>query len=151
MNDLRDLYQEVIFDHNRNPRNFGEMEDGNSSAHGDNPLCGDQLTLYLKVNDENVIDDIKFHGHGCAISTASASIMTEMLKGKTMQEAESLFNQVHDYITSEHGDASDSSDLGKLQVLGGVRDYPSRVKCATLAWHTVHAAISGSKDPATTE
>ncbi|MFC1664464.1 Fe-S cluster assembly sulfur transfer protein SufU [Pseudomonadota bacterium] len=151
MNDLRDLYQEVIFDHNRNPRNFGEMDDGNRSARGDNPLCGDQLTLYLKVNKDNVIEKIKFNGHGCAISTASASIMTEMLKGKTMAEAESLFNEVHDYITSESGSDTDSSELGKVQVLGGVRDYPSRVKCATLAWHTAHAAIAGSKDPATTE
>lgn len=151
MNDLRDLYQEVIFDHNRNPRNFGEMEDGNRTARGDNPLCGDQLTLYLKVNKENVIDDIKFQGRGCAISTASASIMTEMLKGKSIEEAESLFNVVHDYITCDQAEDSGPIDLGKIQVLGGVRDFPSRVKCATLAWHTAHAAITGDQNPATTE
>jgi len=150
MNDLRDLYQEVIFDHNRNPRNFGEMEDGNRSARGDNPLCGDQLTLYLKVNADGIIDDIKFQGHGCAISTASASIMTEMLKGKSIKEAESIFNEVHDYITGEPVDTK-AADLGKVQVLGGVRDFPSRVKCATLAWHTAHAAITGDQDTTTTE
>ena len=146
MSDLRELYQEVIFDHNRQPRNFGRPQGANRSAHGYNPLCGDKVTVYLRVED-GVIRDAAFEGSGCAISTASASLMTEALKGKTEAEAERLFEGFHDMVTGSEAHAG----LGKLEVLGGVREFPMRVKCATLAWHTLSAALKGGVDPVTTE
>lgn len=149
MDDLRNLYQEVIFDHNRNPRNFHAMPDANRKADGFNPLCGDQLTVYMRLNDAGVIEDVSFEGKGCAISTASASIMTEVLKGKTGQEAVQLFRSFQGIVTGK--DEATGTGLGKLQVLAGVRDYPARVKCATLAWHTVHAALSNESEKVSTE
>jgi len=146
MTDLRDLYQEVIIDHGRRPRNFGPLADANRTAEGFNPLCGDRLTLYLKVED-GVIRAARFDGAGCAISTASASLMTEALTGRTEAEAEALFAAFHGLVTDGPG----AADLGKLAVLAGVRAYPSRIKCATLAWHTLHAALAGQARPATSE
>ncbi len=149
MSDLRDLYQEVILDHNRRPRNFGALAGANRSAVGFNPLCGDQLTLHLKVVD-GVIEDVRFEGTGCAISTASASLMTEALKGKSEQEAQALFDGFHALLTGEAG--SDAAvPLGKLEVLSGVREFPVRVKCATLAWHTLQAALHDENRPVSTE
>jgi nitrogen fixation NifU-like protein len=140
MSDLTDLYQEVILDHNRRPRNFREMTGANHRAEGFNPLCGDKLTLFLDVQGD-VIRDVSFLGSGCAISKASASLMTEALKGKTVSDAEALFTRFHDMVTSEHDSAADFSELGKLSVLAGVRDFPTRIKCASLAWHTMKAAV----------
>lgn len=145
--ELRELYQELIFDHNRNPRNFYPMTDANRQAQGHNPLCGDQLTVYLKLNGD-VVEDASFVGHGCAISTASASLMTEAVKGKPVVEVEALFNDLHAMLTHE---APAGRDFGKLAVLSGVREFPARVKCATLAWHTLHNAIVQSTEPAKTE
>lgn len=140
MADVRDLYQEVIFEHNKNPRNFGVLEDHNRHAVGHNPLCGDQLTVYLRVDDQGTVEDVSFEGTGCAISVASASLMTQILKGKPKEEAEALFQAFHDVCTKQR-EVEDTPELDKLAVLAGVRDFPSRVKCATLAWHTVHAAL----------
>jgi nitrogen fixation NifU-like protein len=151
--DLRALYEEVILDHNRNPRNYGKKPEGcNCSAHGHNPLCGDEVQVHLRVED-GVITDIAFEGHGCAISTASASLMTEALKGKSEEEAATLFESVRKYLTEQVADDGDvdSDRLGKLTVLGGVREFPMRVKCATLAWHTLQAALEHSEKPVTTE
>ena len=139
MSDLRELYQEVIFDHNRHPRNFGKLEDANRHADGNNPLCGDKLSLYLKIEND-VIIDVRFEGMGCAISTASASLMTERLKGMKVADAEALFHKFHAVVT-EDDRSVEGPELGKLSVLTGVRDYPARVKCATLAWHTLEAAL----------
>ncbi len=147
MSSLRDLYQEVIFDHNRNPRNRGSLEQANRFAEGVNPLCGDHLRLYMLVDDEGVIRDVAFQGQGCAISTASASIMTETLKGKTEEEAHRCFKRFHAMVTGE----GDGADMGKLEVLAGVRQYPTRVKCATLAWHTAEAALRQKHERVTTE
>ncbi len=147
--DLRDLYQEVIFDHNRNPRNFRVMDNPDREVDGFNPLCGDRLTLYLKVAD-GVIQDASFQGSGCAISTASVSLMTEIVKGKTEQEAEELFALFHKMTTGEEGEV-DLEVVGKLAVLAGVREYPSRVKCATLAWHTLDAALKNQEKSISTE
>lgn len=147
--DLQELYQEVIVDHNRRPRNFGQLNDANRTAEGYNPLCGDRLTLYLKVNDEDIIEDVGFEGEGCAISVASASLMSEYLKGRKMSEAESAFGDFRDMVTSRDDEMPPES-LGKLAALGGVRAYPSRVKCATLCWHTMQAALHGESE-ATTE
>lgn len=149
MSDLRDLYQEVIFDHNRHPRNFGKLEGANRHAVGHNPLCGDRLTLYLKVEND-LISDVRFEGMGCAISTASASLMTERLKGMNVADAEALFGRFHDLLTNAATD-DDTASLGKLTVLLGVREYPARVKCATLAWHTLHAALANQDHAVTTE
>lgn len=146
--DLRNLYQEVIVDHNRNPHNYGTIEDSDMSAKGYNPLCGDELMLYLMV-DDNVIIDAKFEGCGCAISTASASLMTDYLKGKTKQQAEDMFSVFHQAIVNK--DQVAAQKLGKLAVLTGVNEFPSRVKCATLAWHTLSAALEKSEQAATTE
>jgi nitrogen fixation NifU-like protein len=149
MPDLRDLYQEVILDHNRRPRNFGRLEGANCRAEGFNALCGDRLTLYLKLVD-GVIEDARFEGTGCAISTASASLMTETLKGKTGAEAQSLFEGFHALLTV--GDSADRAvPLGKLEVLSGVREFPVRVKCATLPWHTLQAALQNETRPISTE
>ncbi|MEJ2760751.1 MAG: SUF system NifU family Fe-S cluster assembly protein [Gammaproteobacteria bacterium] len=147
--DLKDLYQEIIVDHNRQPRNFGPMEDADRSLEGFNPLCGDRLTLYLKLDGDR-IRDIRFDGSGCAISVASASLMTEALKGKTLAEAEALFEEFHDLLTAGQPDP-DPDKLGKLAALAGVRDYPTRVKCATLCWHTLHSALEGDEKPVSTE
>ena len=148
MSDLRDLYQEVIFDHNRRPRNFHPMEAANRVAEGHNPLCGDNIKLYLKLENE-VVADVSFEGGGCAISTASASLMTEAVKGKSVEEVERLFGEFHAMITDPEEPAH--HDLGKLEVLCGVREFPARVKCATLAWHTLHTAIEGRAEAVTTE
>lgn len=148
MSDLRDLYQEVIFDHYKTPRNFHAMSDANHVAHGHNPLCGDQVTVYLHV-DGDVIRDVSFDGAGCAISTASASLMTDALKGKTLGEAQHLFDAFHDLVTRDDADAD--PELGKLEVLAGVREFPARVKCATLAWHTLLAALKDKNAPVSTE
>lgn len=142
MSDLRDLYQQVIMDHKKNPRNFREITDANHMAHGNNPLCGDALVVYAKLKD-GVIEDVSFQGSGCAISVASASLMTEILKGKTMEEAEKLYENVHKALTGEQGGGELS---GKLEVLAGVKEFPARVKCATLSWHTVHAAMDSDHD-----
>ncbi|MGB0238857.1 MAG: Fe-S cluster assembly sulfur transfer protein SufU [Cycloclasticus sp.] len=147
LDDLRDLYQEVIFDHNRNPRNFRAMDDADRQIDGFNPLCGDRLTLFIKISD-GVISDASFQGQGCAISTASASLMTEIVKGKTEEEAEQLFTLFHKMATGEH---VEMDELGKLAVLAGVCEYPARVKCATLPWHTLDALLKGSEEPVTTE
>ncbi|MCQ9616455.1 SUF system NifU family Fe-S cluster assembly protein [Paenalcaligenes niemegkensis] len=146
-NGLRELYQEVIFDHNRNPRNFRALDEATHSADGHNPLCGDQLTVYARLNDGGVVEDLSFIGHGCAISKASASLMTEICKGKSKDEVELLFNDVHAMLTDKHPDR----DLGKLEVLSGVREFPARVKCASLAWHTLHNAINQAQEVAKTE
>ncbi len=149
MGDLRELYQEVIFDHNRNPRNFYVMEDANRKVEGFNPLCGDRLTLYLYVQD-GVIKKASFQGSGCAISTASVSLMTEMILDKTEEQTQQLFETFHK-ITTGKDDEVKLEELGKLQVLAGVKDYPARVKCATLAWHTLDAAIKNNAATVTTE
>lgn len=143
---LRELYQETIFDHNRKPRNFRAMPDADHVARGHNPLCGDQLTVYLRVAD-GVVREVTFEGHGCAISTASASLMTEAVKGRPIAEVEALFQDFHALLT----DVPPERDFGKLQVLAGVREFPARVKCATLAWHTLHNALSGTRETARTE
>ncbi len=147
--DLRDLYQEVIFDHNRNPRNFRIIDDADRKVEGFNPLCGDRLTLYLKL-DGDVITDASFQGSGCAISTASVSLMTEIIKGKSEQEAEALFKQFHEMTTGKD-EHFNLEAIGKLAVLAGVREYPARVKCATLAWHTLDAALKNQQQAISTE
>ncbi|MDX2426645.1 MAG: SUF system NifU family Fe-S cluster assembly protein [Cycloclasticus sp.] len=147
LDDLRDLYQEVIFDHNRNPRNFRKMDDADRQIDGFNPLCGDRLTLFLKI-DDGKITDASFQGQGCAISTASASLMTDIIKGQTEEEAQKLFELFHSMATGEH---VEMDQLGKLAVLAGVCEYPARVKCATLPWHTLDALLKGVKEPVTTE
>lgn len=147
--DLRDLYQEVIFDHNRNPRNFRIMDTADRKVDGFNPLCGDRLTLYLKM-DGDVIVDASFQGSGCAISTASVSLMTEIVKGKTIQEAEELFKKFHEMTTGKE-EQINLEAVGKLAVLAGVREYPARVKCATLAWHTLDAALKNEQKAVSTE
>lgn len=146
MSDLRDLYQEVILDHNRRPRNFGPLPAANRRAEGNNPLCGDRVTVYLDVEGDR-IRDVAFEGAGCAISTASASLMTEALKGRSVEEARSLFHGFHELVTK----GEEGEDLGKLAVFTGVREYPMRVKCATLAWHTLMAALEARDQPVTTE
>jgi len=148
VSDLRELYQETILDHGRAPRNFGKLEGCTHEADGDNPLCGDKIHLYLTV-DGDTVTDLKFDGAGCAISTASASLMTEALKGKSVADAMALFERVHESVTGQ-GSADQSVELGKLAVFEGVREYPLRVKCATLAWHTLRNALEGGKT-ATTE
>lgn len=148
MSDLRELYQEVIIDHSRRPRNRGELPGHNHSAEGFNPLCGDRLTLYLKV-ENGIVQDARFDGAGCAISTASASLMTEALKGKTEAQVEALFGAFHDLLTGSAPEESPA--LGKLNVFAGVREFPTRVKCATLAWHTLQAALRDRAEPVSTE
>lgn len=149
MFDLKDLYQEVIVDHNRSPRNFGALDDADRTIEGYNPLCGDKLNLYIKFDGER-ISDVKFDGSGCAISVASASLMTEALKGKTRADAEHIFNDFHELLTARDMPA-DVGKLDKLAALAGVRDYPTRIKCATLCWHTLHSALEGKDEPVTTE
>lgn len=148
MPDLRELYQDLIIDHGRRPRNFGPLPTANRRADGFNPLCGDRLTLFLRM-DGDLIADARFEGVGCAISTASASLMTEALKGKTAAQAEALFAGFHALVTGVPAPAATA--LGKLEVLGGVRDFPARVKCATLAWHTLDAALHDETTTVSTE
>ncbi len=148
MADLRDLYQQLIIDHGRHPRNKRHMVEANHRQVGNNPLCGDKLVVYVQERD-GVIDDVSFEGEGCAISVASASLMTEALKGKTLTEARQLFQQFHHMTTSD--DVFDEDAMGKLAVLSGVRDYPMRVKCATLCWHTIDAALHDQADEVSTE
>ncbi len=150
MSDLRDLYQDVILDHGRKPRNFHAMEDASSQLEGYNPLCGDRLTLYLKIEDDRVTD-ISFEGAGCAISMASASLLSETLVGKTTAEAEVVFQSFHEMLTGERGQPFDEKVLGKLAVFAGVCEFPTRVKCATLAWHTLNGALKGDHGKVTTE
>lgn len=154
MDDLRELYQEVILDHGKHPRNFRHPDDANREAKGENPMCGDRFMVYLKLQD-GVIEDVAFQGRGCAISTASASMMTEVVQGKTTEQAKALFETFHDLCTKddhEHCDHGpvDEEALEKLQVMSGVRQFPVRVKCATLAWHALNAAIEG-EDKASSE
>jgi nitrogen fixation NifU-like protein len=148
MSDLTDLYQEVILDHNRRPHNFRAIAEPTRRQEGYNPLCGDRLTLYVKL-DGNVISDVSFQGTGCAISKASASLMTDALKGKTVDEARTMFERFHEMITSSS--ETPPADLGKLAVLAGVREFPTRVKCASLAWHTLKAAVAGEDGAVSTE
>ena len=144
MDDLRDLYQEVILDHGKNPRNFRHPSDCNRMAECDNPLCGDRLTVYLRIGGNGRVEDVAFEGRGCAISMASASMMTEIVQGKTEQEARALFDRFHDFVTGRDAiEAAYNDDLEKLVVLSGVKQFPMRVKCATLAWHTMTAAMDG--------
>jgi nitrogen fixation protein NifU and related proteins len=149
MSELRDLYQEVILDHYKRPRNFGPLEGADHKAEGHNPLCGDRVTIYLVIEGD-VIRNISFQGAGCAISTASASLMTEMLKGKTLAEVETLFGEFHAMLTGDPSQPADPAQ-GKLAVFSGVREFPARVKCATLSWHTLQAALKEQKEPISTE
>jgi nitrogen fixation NifU-like protein len=149
MSELSELYQQVILDHNKKPRNFRELEGANRTAEGFNPLCGDQLTVYMLM-DEGVVKDLSFVGTGCAISKASASMMTQAVKGKTREEALVLFDEFHRMVTGELDEEAGENHLGRLKIFAGVRDYPARVKCASLPWHTMHAALEG-EESATTE
>lgn len=154
MDDLRTLYQELIVDHNRKPRNFRSMDHPSHLANGNNPLCGDRIIVFVKVEGDQIVD-ISFQGEGCAISTASASLMTQQLKGKSLAEAKAIFQNFHDTVTSNMGEKLDLDEtakkLGKLAVLAGVRSFPSRVKCATLPWHTMQGALENSTEEFTTE
>jgi nitrogen fixation NifU-like protein len=150
MSDLRELYQEVILDHTKSPRNFGRLESPSHSAEGHNPLCGDHLTLTLEIADDRV-RKILFEGSGCSISTASASLMTQMIKGNTTEAADALFEKFHDVVTSPTDTELDVAGLGKLVALAGVREFPMRVKCASLPWHTLQAAMHGGNEDVTTE
>jgi len=150
MSDLRELYQEMILDHSKRPRNFQALPDATRKAEGYNPLCGDRETIYLKLEGDRLAE-ISFEGAGCAISTASASMMTESLKGKTVPQAEALFTKFHDLITGESKSGPNAPPLGKLEVFSGVREYPVRVKCATLPWHTLKAALASDGATVSTE
>jgi nitrogen fixation NifU-like protein len=151
MSELTDLYQEVILDHNKKPRNFGDLEDANHFAEGNNPLCGDQLILYIKMDGDRV-EQIRFKGSGCAISTASASLMTEIVAGKSLEEVNALYESFHELLTGDPSVAAEAGpELGKLAVFSGVREFPVRVKCATLAWHTLQAALKDQDQSVTTE
>jgi nitrogen fixation NifU-like protein len=147
--DLKDLYRDVIVDHNRNPRNFRPMPDADRQADGHNPLCGDKLTVYVKLDGDRIAD-VSFHGTGCAISVASASLLTESLKGKTVTEAERLYATMHELLTRDDSHV-DVPALGKLGALSGVREFPARVKCASLCWHTLDAALHRQDEPVSTE
>ena len=148
MSDLTDLYQEVILDHNRRPRNFRTIDDASRTQEGYNPLCGDRLMLYVKLDGDRIAD-VAFQGSGCAISKASASLMTDALKGKTVDEARALFEKFHDMVTSSPD--TTAPDLGKLSALSGVREYPTRIKCASLPWHALKAAVAGEPGTVSTE
>ena len=150
MPDLRELYQEVILEHNKAPRNYREMETANHTAEGYNPLCGDHFTVYLNLDGDS-IRDITFQGSGCAISTASASMMTQSVKGKTRVEAEKLFDQFHKLVTGQSPANGNRAELGKLAAFSGVSEFPVRVKCATLAWQALHAAMRGKQETVSTE
>ena len=142
MSELSDLYQEVILEHNKNPRNFREISDADQYADGKNPLCGDALRVYVAM-DGDTITDVAFKGSGCAISKASASMMTQSVKGKTRDEAEHIFEEFHNMVTGELDIERDENDLGKLKIFSGVLEFPARVKCASLSWHTLNAALKG--------
>ena len=148
MSELSELYQQVILDHNKKPRNFRRIEDANRHAEGYNPLCGDQLTVYMRLEDE-VVKDVSFEGSGCAISKAAASMMTQSVKGKTKQEAETLFGEFHRMVTGELDEQAEPHHLGRLTIFAGVRDFPARVKCASLSWHTMHAALNNQEATST--
>ena len=150
MADLRDLYQELILEHSKAPRNYRELASPDHKAEGFNPLCGDRFTVYLQMQGDR-IQDIGFQGSGCAISKASASMMAQTLKGKTRSEAEDLFNRFHKVVTGQGASHGHEADLGKLAVFSGVSEFPTRVKCATLAWHTLQAALEGKQDAVSTE
>lgn len=149
--EMRALYQEMILDHYKKPRQYGTMSDATHEAKGHNPLCGDKLTVFLKIAEDGTIADIRFEGSGCAISTASASMMSEYLLGKSAKTVDDFFNRFHDLLTHESVPEEDLEALGKLKVFEGVREFPMRVKCATLAWHTLKAAQSQKKEPISTE
>ena len=149
MSNLNELYQEILLEHNNKPRNFRKLEDANRQADGYNPLCGDRITLYLKV-EEDVITDVAFQGVGCAISRASASMLTQSVKGQTLDKAEEIFDGFHTMITEPEAEV-DYDALGDLEMLSGVSAFPTRIKCAILAWHTLHAALEGQGDAVTTE
>ena len=150
MPDLRDLYQDVILEHSKAPRNFRALASANRKAEGFNPLCGDRFTVYLDLEGD-AIRDISFQGSGCAISKASASMMTQSLKGKSKADAEKLFGRFHDMVTGHEPSDNEQAELGKLTVFSGVSEFPVRVKCATLAWHTLQAALEGKQDSVSTE
>ena len=150
MSELTDLYQDVILDHNRSPHNFRSLPEANRKAEGYNPLCGDQVTVYLKLEQDRIAE-IAFQGKGCAISKASASVMTDALKGKSTAEAEQLSERFRQLVTTSPGEQGASEDLGKLAVFSGVSEFPTRVKCAVLAWHTLRAALESNTSPVTTE
>lgn len=149
MSELNELYQETILEHNKNPRNFREIDDADRDALGNNPLCGDALRVYVKM-DGDTVSDVAFKGSGCAISKASASMMTQTVKGKTREEAEELFNEFHRMVTGDLDIATEENHLGKLKIFAGVLEFPARVKCASLSWHTLNAALHGD-DTITTE
>jgi nitrogen fixation NifU-like protein len=153
MDEIRDLYQQVILDHHKSPKNFREIEDADRTVEGDNPLCGDHLHVYVKFSDddERELEDVSFEGSGCAISRASASLMTEIIQGKGSEDVLSLSDDFISMVTTETDEEPDTEGLGKLEILAGVREYPVRVKCATLAWHTLKSAIKGDKDRVSTE
>jgi nitrogen fixation NifU-like protein len=142
VSELSELYQQVILDHNKKPRNFRRMEDATQSAEGFNPLCGDQLTVYLRT-ENSVVDEVSFEGSGCAISKAAASMMTQAVKGKTREEVEQLFGEFHRMVIGELDEEAEPNGLGRLKIFAGVREFPARVKCASLPWHTLHAALAG--------
>ncbi len=145
-NELRELYQQIILDHNKSPKNFKKLETANHSAEGYNPLCGDRIDIYLNIQD-GIISDVSFQGSGCAISKASASLMTTILKGKTVEEAQSLFEKFHELVTGKLEAANLNEELGKLIVFAGVKEFPARVKCASLAWHTMISALKEENKP----
>ncbi len=149
MSELSELYQQVILDHNKKPRNFRKLENANHTADGYNPLCGDQLTIYLDLED-GLVKEVGFEGSGCAISKASASMMTQAVKGKSKEQAENLFQEFHSMVTGELNEETEENNLGNLKIFAGVREFPVRVKCATLAWHTLHAALN-KQDQVSTE
>jgi nitrogen fixation protein NifU and related proteins len=148
MSELSDLYQEVILEHNKNPRNFREIENADKTADGNNPLCGDALRVYVSMENDRVAD-IAFKGSGCAISKASASMMTQVVKGKTKEEADVLFKEFREMVMGEMDVETEENSLGKLKIFAGVREFPARVKCASLSWHTVHAALNGEETAST--
>ncbi len=148
MSELNDLYQEVILDHNKNPRNFREIETATRTADGNNPLCGDALRVYVEMEND-LVKDVAFKGSGCAISKASASMMTQIVKGKSKEEAEVLFNEFHRMVTGELDVEEDENSLGKLKIFAGVLEFPARVKCASLSWHTLHAALNNEEEVST--
>ena len=151
MSDLRDLYQETILDHGKNPRNFGKLDAAARCADGHNPLCGDQLKVWVKIEEDRIVD-VSFEGNGCAISMASASMMGETLRGRTIEEVQRVFDSFHGLVTGEEADGdADAPKLGKLVVFSGVREFPVRVKCATLAWHTLRAALERESGSVSTE
>jgi nitrogen fixation protein NifU and related proteins len=150
MGDLRDLYQEVILEHSKAPRNYRELKNPDRKAEGFNPLCGDHFTVYLQMQGDT-IQDVVFQGSGCAISKASASMMTQALKGKTRQDADELFQRFHNVVTGHAAENGSQEELGKLTVFSGVSEFPARVKCATLAWHTLQAALAGTQEAVSTE